>query len=89
MAISFSAGVVRLEKAFALAVHANPAGNQVGLARLDVAIAFDARDAPGLFQFAQHPLQFLLAMRRQAKQAQQFRHVQRHVSPFSKQTQKL
>jgi hypothetical protein len=46
--------VVRLEKALALAVHPNPARNQIRRARADVTIAFDARGFAGLLQLAQN-----------------------------------
>ena len=72
-------GVVRLEKAFALAIHPNPARHKIGLTRLNVAVAFNPRDAAGLFEFAQRGLQFLLAVGRQPKKLKQFRHVRRHV----------
>jgi hypothetical protein len=51
------AGIVRLEKALALAVHPDAARNQIRLARLDVAVALDAGDAARLLQFAERALQ--------------------------------
>ena len=72
-------GIVWLEKAPAFAVHPNPPWNQVRLAGLNIAVALDAGDAPGLLQFAQRALQFLLAICRQPKLAQQFGHVERDV----------
>ena len=71
--------IVRLEKTFARAVHADAAGNQVGFAWADVTIALDARDRAGLLQLAQHGLQLLLVRRRQAKQPEQFRHIRRNI----------
>ena len=83
------AGVVRLEKAIARAVHPDAARNQIRLARLHVAIALDARDLAGLLQLLEHGLQFLLAMRRQPEPPEQFRHVQRDVIFLAQQTDDL
>ena len=57
--------IVRLQKALSLAIDANPARNEVRLARLDVTIPLRARDPTGLFEPAQHRLQFLLPMGRE------------------------
>jgi len=73
------AGIVRLQKAFALAVHANSSRDQVGLARLDIAMALDACDTPALFQCEQHALQLLLARGRQPQPPEQLGHVCRNV----------
>ena len=40
----FEAGIIWLKKTLALAIHSDPARNEIRLARLDVAISFDARD---------------------------------------------
>ena len=72
-------GIIRLKKTLARAVHADAAGNQIRLARADVAVALDARDLAGLLQLLEHGLQLLLAVRREAQQAQQFRHVRGDV----------
>ena len=78
-----------MEEAFALAIHADAARNQVRLSRLDVAVALDASDAAGALKFAQDPLQFLLALPRQAKGAEQFGDVERDVSPLPEKKQKF
>ena len=83
------AGIVRLEKAVALAVHADAARNQVRLARQDVAVALDAGDPARLLQFAEHALQLLLAMRRQPEQPEQFRHIGRDIIFLVQQTDDL
>ena len=82
-------GIVRLKKAFARAVHADAAGNQIRLARQDVTVALDARNPARLFQFAKRALQFLLAVRRQVKQPEQFRHIGRNIISLSKQPDDL
>ncbi len=71
--------IVRLEKTFASAVHADAAGDQVGLARRNVAVALDARGGTGLFELEQRGLQILLAVGRQAQQPEQFWHIRRDV----------
>ena len=73
--------IVRLQKAFSLAIDANPARDEVRLARLDVTIPLRAGNAAGLFQPAQHRLQFLLAMGRQPEMPEQFRHIGRRIIP--------
>ena len=72
-------GIVRLQETLAGAVDADAAGNQVRLARQDVAVALDARDAAGLLQPVQFALQLLLPVARQAKLQQQFGNVRRRV----------
>ena len=83
------AGIVRLEKALALAVHPDPARNQIRLARLDVTVALDARDAARLLQFAERALQHLLTVGRQPKQPEQLRHIGRDVIFLVQQTDDL
>ena len=73
--------IVRLQKAFSLAIDANPARNEVRLPRLDVTIPLRAGDPAGLFQPAQHRLQFLLSLRRQPEMPEQFRHIGRRIIP--------
>ena len=85
----FELRIVRLQKAFALAVHANPAGNQVRLAGLNVTIALDAGQAAGAFEFAQDALEFLLGLRRQMEGAEQLGNVQRHVIRLTDESQEF
>ena len=49
--------IVRLQEAFALAVDADAAGNEAGLAGLDVAVALGAEDLAVLLQAAEGLLQ--------------------------------
>ncbi len=67
--------IVGLQKTLALAVHANPPGNEVRRARLDIAIALDAGDAAGLLQLTQDALQLGQAVGRQAQSPQELRDV--------------
>ena len=64
------ARIIRLQKTLSLAVHPNPARDEVRLAREDVAIALGAGQPSALLQQAQRPLQFLLAIGRQTQPAQ-------------------
>ena len=79
MAISLRPASSGWRKPLPCAVHADAAGNQIRLARQDVAVALDARDLARLLQFAEHALQFLLAVGRQPEQPEQFRHIRRDV----------
>ena len=81
------AGIVRLKKTFSLAIHANASRNKVGLPRQDVAIAFDAGGASGLFELAQGSLEFLLAVWRQAEASEQLRHIHRDIIPLRQRSQ--
>ena len=83
------AGIVRLKKALALAVHPDPARNQICFTRLDVTVALDARDPARLLQFAERALQHLLAIGRQPKQPEQLRHIGRDVIFLAQQTNDL
>ncbi len=82
-------GILRTEETFALAIHANPAGNEIGLAGNDVAIAFDAGDLAGLLEFAEGPLQFLLAIAREGKEVEQFGDVRREIVFLSEEPEQL
>jgi hypothetical protein len=82
-------GIIRLEKAFARAVHADASGNEVRFLWLDVAIALDARDFPGLFELTEDGLQCLLLLGGQAEEPQQFRHIRREVIFLSQQPDNL
>src|SRR5581483_4516650 len=81
--------IVRLQKSLALAVDADASGDEVGFARLDIAIAFGARDAAGLFEPLDGLLQVLLTVGRQPQLPEQFRHVRGRVIPSGKQIQNL
>ena len=82
-------GIIRLEKALALAVHPDPARNQIRLARQDVTVALDAGNLARLLQFAERALQRLLTMGRQPKQPEQFRDIGRDVIFLAQQTDDL
>ena len=63
--------------------------HEVGLARLDVAVALAAGDAAGLLECAKRVLQFLLTIRRQTEESEQFRDIGRDVIPPAKKFQNL
>ena len=77
--------VVRLQKSFALPVHANPAGDQVRFPRQNVAVALDAGEAASLFVLPQHLLQFLLLPGREAEGGQEFRDVEWEIVRLAQQ----
>jgi hypothetical protein len=54
--------IIRLQKSFAGAIHADASRNEVGFDGGDVTIAFDAGNFAGLFELAQGGLQGLLSM---------------------------
>ena len=59
MTISLTGRIVRFEEALALAVHADDAGDEIGLAGLNVTVSLVADDLAAFLQAAQGPLQGL------------------------------
>jgi len=57
----FELAVVGLKEALALTIHPDAAWDEVGFARLDVAIPLEACDVAGLFEGTEGPLEILLA----------------------------
>src|SRR5881394_2720277 len=80
--------IVRCQESLALAVHADSSGNQIRHAREQVAITLDAGQLASLLQLTDGALQFLLALGRQPKQPEQFRHVRWNVRFLPQQSQK-
>ena len=72
-------GIVRLEEASALAVHANSARDEVGFGGPDIAISFNPRDASGTFQLVQGLVQFGSAAGREMKPPEELGRSEREV----------
>ena len=81
------ARIVWLKEALSLAIHANAPRDKISLAGQDVAIAFDASDAAGLFELAKGSLELLLAVWRQTEAPEQLRHIHRDVIPLRQRSQ--
>ena len=67
----FEAWIIRLQKTSTAARDSNSAWNQIGIARPDVAIAFNARDLARLLEAAQSLLKILLSIRGQMELPEQ------------------
>ena len=79
-------GIVRLEKTFAGPVHTDAAGDEVRLARLDIATALGADDLALLFQISEGLLQRLLLAGTQAQELKQLGDIGRSVVVPAQQT---